>query len=232
MRKRNFLDSLNNAAEGFLYAVKNERNMRIHFLLGFLVLLLGLLLQITKLEWIILSIVITLVLATEMINTAIEETTDLLEDSIHPGVRVIKDVSAGACLVTAVNALIVGYLIFSKYWAWPLDLHDLHIKYAKWNVAFFAVLFTAAFVIFGKAFFAKGTPFRGGVLSGHSATAFALWTAVLFCTDNLFVIGVTFFLAIMVARSRVKSGIHRLAEILAGALVGILVTALFFKLFS
>ena len=226
------VQSLNNAAEGIIYVIKNERNMRVHFLLGFVVLLAAILVGVSRVEWIILCTIISFVLAAEMMNTVIEEVIDLVEPLIHPNVRIIKDVSAGFVLVAAINALIVGFFIFSKYTSWPIQITAMKIRHASWHIMFIALLVVVFLVISGKAFFHRGTPFRGGVLSGHSAVAFALWTSIIFTYDNIFVLGSTFCLAALVAQSRLRAKIHSLGEVIAGALVGFLVTAILFQVFK
>lgn len=230
-KSRTLVQSLNDAAEGIVYVIKNERNMRVHFLLGFFVLLTAILVGVSRVEWIILCTIISFVLAAEMMNTVIEEVVDLVEPSIHPNVRLIKHVSAGFVLVAVINALIVGFFIFSKYTSSPIQITAMKIRHASWHITFIALLVVVFLVISGKVFFHRGTPFRGGILSGHSAAAFSVWTAVLFTTSNAFAIEAAFFLAALVAQSRLRAKIHSLKEVIAGGLVGFLVTALLFQIF-
>ena len=230
MEKRTFLESLNDAVDGFIHVAKNERNMRIHFLIGFLVLLLGIVLGISRIEWIVLCVTISLVFIAEMVNTVIEDVIDFIEKSFHPDVRLIKDMAAGFVLISGINAVIVGFLIFSNYWSWPLELAVFHIRYSSWHITFFSLLVVIALVIGAKVYFHRGTPLKGGVVSGHAAVAFSLWTAVLFTQPNIFVIAATFFLALLVAQSRLRAKIHTVGEIATGAVLGFLVTALFFKI--
>ena len=232
MKKRSLLHSLNDAVDGFIYVVRYERNMRIHFFLGFLVLLLGVYLGLSQLEWVVLCTVVGFVFAMEVFNTALEEITDLVKDSAHPQVRIIKHVSAAAVLIGALNALVVGFLIFSKHWTWPLENMALTLKHTDWNVLFAALLVSVFLVISGKAFFHKGRPFRGGAVSGHSAVAFSLWAAVLFTQSSIFVVAAAFLLAALVAQSRLRAKIHSFREVLAGAGLGFLVTALLFQIFQ
>ena len=231
-KRRTLVQSLNNAVEGVIYVIKNERNMRIHFLLGFLILLTAIMIGVSRIEWMILCTIISVVLAAEMMNTVIEEAIDLLKPAFHRNVRVIKDISAGFVLVLAINALIVGFFIFSKYWSWPMEATATEIRHAPWPITFAALLVVVFFTITGKAFFHRGTPFRGGIISGHSAVAFSIWTAVLFTYSNPFVLGMMFFLAALVAQSRLRAKIHSVREVITGALMGFLVTALFFQIFK
>ncbi len=104
------------AINGLLYSFKSERNIKIHFLVALLVLLLSYFLEFTKTEILILIITISIVIITEMINTAIEQVIDMASNSqYHPLAKIAKDVAAGAVLIAAINAIIVGcILIFKK----------------------------------------------------------------------------------------------------------------------
>ncbi len=230
-RKRTFLHSLNKAVEGFIHVVRHERNMRIHFFIAFLILLAAVFLGVQRTDWLILCFATCLVLMAEMINTAIEEMLNLLYPKYHATVGLIKDISAGMVLVAAANALILGFFIFSKYGGMPLDFLVNRLRFSAPYVMFISVLVAVFMVIYGKSLVKKGTPFRGGLISGHSAVAFSLWTALVFVQDSLLVIGVGLLLAALVAQSRLKAKIHSIWEVLAGALVGVSVTTLFFKIF-
>ena len=229
-RKRTFLHSLNKAVEGFIHVVRHERNMRIHFFVAFCILLIAVFAGVQRTDWLILCFATCLVLMAEMINTAIEEMLNLLHPKYHPTVGLVKDISAGMVLVAAVNALILGFFIFSKYWSMPFEFIVMRLRFSESYVVFVSVIVAVFVVIYGKSVGKKGTPFRGGVISGHSAVAFSLWTALVFMQDDLFVVSVGFLLAALVAQSRLKAKIHSMREVLAGALVGVGVTAFFFKL--
>lgn len=230
-RKRNFLHSLNKAVDGFIHVLKHERNMRIHFLFAFLILIAAVFLGFSRQDWLILCIATCLVLMAEMINTAIEEILNLLHPRYHPTVGLVKDISAGMVLVAAANALILGFFVFSKYWGMPFEFLVTKIRYSATYVMFVSLLFAVFVVIYGKALGKKGTPFRGGIISGHSAVAFSLWTVLIFTQDNLFVTGIGFLLACLVAQSRLRSKIHSYWEVVAGAFVGVVVTTFLFKVF-
>ena len=171
MRERKFVGSFNAAVEGFIYVLKTERNMRIHFLMAFFFILLGIYLNFTYLELLALSITITIVLASEMINTAIELIVDMVKSDFHPIARIVKDVSAGVVLLTSINAVIVGYILFSR--KIPFNVSDAMetIKSSPWHVTFIALILVFGSTIIGKALSRKGTPLRGGMPSGHAAIA-------------------------------------------------------------
>ena len=103
------------AWDGLVAALKEEPNLKFHFLAGFLVILISLFLNISKYYWLIIIILIGFVIAVELTNTAIEAVVDTFTDKEHPGAKLAKDISAGAVLVSALTATIVGIIIFLPY---------------------------------------------------------------------------------------------------------------------
>lgn len=112
MKSRSLIESFNYAVSGIIYTLKTEKNMRIHFIIATIVIILSLFFDFTRLELLILFFSIALVLIAEMINTAIERTVDLITEDYHPLARLAKDIAAGGVLIAALNSLIVGYLLF------------------------------------------------------------------------------------------------------------------------
>lgn len=109
------LKSFRYALEGLKYTVVTQRNMRIHVVLSICVLLLSLYLPLSKMEVLVLFICITLVLFAELMNTAMETIVDLVTEEYHPLAKIAKDVAAGAVLLTAGLAVIVGLSLFYPY---------------------------------------------------------------------------------------------------------------------
>lgn len=96
-------------------ALKQEPNLKFHFLAGLLVIILSFLLRISTKDWIIIIILIGFVIAVELTNTAIEAVVDGLTEVHHPAAKLAKDISAGAVLVAALTAAIIGIAIFLPY---------------------------------------------------------------------------------------------------------------------
>lgn len=115
MRARTFIESFKFAIEGIAYALKTQRNIKIHLMAGLVVLLVGLKLKLTNMEWCIIIITVNMVIFAEMVNTAIEKTIDLYTEKIHPLAKTAKDVAAGAVLVSALSAILIGIIIFGKH---------------------------------------------------------------------------------------------------------------------
>lgn len=110
--KRTFKGSVKNCLDGISYVTKSEKNFKREIALGIIALILSYILKIDKIEFIIVLTMICLVLTTEIINTAIERTVDLVTKEYHELARIAKDVSAGSVLVTSIFALIIGIIIF------------------------------------------------------------------------------------------------------------------------
>lgn len=231
MEKQNIIQSFNSAIEGFIFVIKTQRNMRLHFLLAILALLLGIYLNLEKLEVILLLVTVCLVLLAEMLNTAIEMNADLVSDSYNPKVQAIKDIAAGCVLVASINAFIVGYLLFlSRPWKTHIESGIDKIKSSPWHITLIILILTLFFVILGKALFHKGTPLRGGMPSGHAAVAFSIWVIISFLTRNHIAAVLVFILAFLVARSRLSGKIHTIWEVIAGSLLGVLVSVVVFQI--
>lgn len=116
---RAFLRSFVYAWHGLVYAVRTQRNARVHMLLGTLAILLGLALRISPVEFAMVFIAITLVFIAEMFNTVAEACVDLVTREYHPLARAAKDVAAGAVLLNAALSVLIGALVFIPH-LWPL----------------------------------------------------------------------------------------------------------------
>ena len=112
------VQSFNFAFEGIIYVLRTQRNMRIHFALAALVLILGLAVGVSKLELLALIVGISFVLIAEMLNTALEAAIDIATTSFDPLAKIAKDVTAGMVLIAAIAAVLVGLLVLGPpLWA-------------------------------------------------------------------------------------------------------------------
>lgn len=221
-RDKRLVDSFNFAIEGLISALKNEKHMKVHILAAIIIVILAIVINASKVEILIISLSVSFVVITELVNTAVEAIVDLVSPKRHPLAKLAKDVAAGAVLVAAINALCVGYLLFYDK---LLDIFDgankLHvIAGRKGNISILILILVSILVIVLKTFFRKGTPLEGGMPSGHSAIAFAAFGILVFMTSDVRILVLGFFMAALVAQSRVKSGIHSIREVLAGGLLG------------
>ncbi|MBA3427572.1 MAG: diacylglycerol kinase [Actinobacteria bacterium] len=233
-RRPSVLESFNFAFDGIIHVLRTQRNMRIHFLVAALVLVAALASGVEKLELIVLMLAIAFVLVAEMVNTAIEAAIDVATTSFDPMAKLAKDIAAGAVLIATAVAVAIGYLVFSGQVADRSSRILDRISDAPAQLTLIALVLTTILVIGTKALTGRGTPLRGGLPSGHAAVAFAGWmamTLILDGSDHRFLISsLAFIMALLVAQTRVESGVHSSVEVLYGGLLGALVTLAVFQL--
>lgn len=222
---RNPLNGFKYAIEGIVHVFRTQRHMRFHFLTLVMVLVVSLAFELKREEILILLFTITLVLTAEMINTAIEAVVDLVTQTYHPLAKFAKDIAAGAVLITTVNALAVGILLFFggdrlQSLGDDIGLHRPDIV----TVMVVALVLLMTMIVMWKVAGQKGKIWKGGVVSAHSAVGFFLATTILFMSNRAMGI-MAFLLATLVAQSRVEGGIHTLREVIMGALLATGITA-------
>ncbi len=115
LKKKGFkrlFKSFKYAFDGLKYAFKYEQNILVHTLATILVVIAGIYFKISQIEWLAIILIIGLVIATELINTSIEATIDLVTKETHPLAKIAKDTAAAAVLVFGLTAIIIGFIIF------------------------------------------------------------------------------------------------------------------------
>ena len=234
MRPRpSIIESFNFAIEGIIHVLRTHRNMRIHFAVAVTVLVVAAAVGVSKIELIVLLLSIAFVLVAEMINTAVEGTIDAATTAFDPMAKLAKDIAAGAVLIASVNAVAVGYLVFAGKAADKTARVLDKVRSAPAQITVVALVVTVIVVIATKAWTGRGTPLRGGLPSGHAAIAFAGWMAATYIVgdSHRFVVSaLTFIMALLVAQTRVESGVHSALEVAYGGAIGALVTLSVFQL--
>ncbi len=112
VKTKKLLNSFKYAFEGFFTSFKTERNMKIHILIMFIVILMGIFLKISSLEWIICVFCFIIVIAGELFNTAIETIVDMVMPYKNDKAKIAKDISAASVLILAIGSAIIGLIIF------------------------------------------------------------------------------------------------------------------------
>ena len=228
--KRDWFTSFNDAATGLVRTTKTQRNLRYHLLVAFMAVVLSLFLNISRQELVVITLVIGLVITAELFNSALENVVDLVSENYHPLAKTAKDVAAGAVLVAAGVAFTCGYLILAPKLQVPVLSAVDYVEKGSEYVTALAILGVVLLVIAGKASFGKGQVLRGGMPSGHAAVSFTLATSIAFITRNFLVLILSFFLALLVAQSRLIFRIHTIREVFVGALLGVQFTTFVFQL--
>lgn len=112
VKKEPIYKSFYYAIAGIFSGIKKERNVKIHFIMMMFVVVFGFLLKISLMEWCICIILFGLVISLEYVNTAIENTVDLITEKKCAKAKIAKDTSAAAVLFVAIVSVIVGFIIF------------------------------------------------------------------------------------------------------------------------
>ena len=234
-RAPTLLDSFNYAFEGIIHVLRTQRNLRIHFAIAIVVIAAAAALGVDRVELISLLLAIAFVLVAEMVNSAIEGAIDVSTTSFDPNAKLAKDIAAGAVLISTITALAVGYLIFAHAAAHRTAHFLDRVRDAPAEITLVALVLVSLIVIATKAWTGSGTPLRGGLPSGHAAIAFAGWMAATYVINDqhrFLISSLTFVMALLVAQTRVESGVHSAMEVLYGGAIGALVTLGVFQLLS
>jgi len=229
LRPKTPVDSFRFALNGILLSFRTQRHLRIHFAVAILVLTAGIVWNLTRVELVILILSIGLVILAELFNTAIETVVDLVTPDYHPLAKVAKDVSAAAVLVASLCAALIGALLFINIrhlqQALPLPApHDYAVQ--TFAVGFLVMLLL---LVQWKVKGNRGRFLHGGVVSGHSAIAFFLCTIILLVSQHPLVAFVAIMLAMLVSQSRVEAGVHTVREVVFGALLGLLIPVILYR---
>ncbi|HXX81175.1 MAG TPA: diacylglycerol kinase [Thermodesulfovibrionales bacterium] len=229
---KRWIRSANFAIEGILHGTKTQRHLRYHLYSAAGILILCYILGISRNDFLVIAIMVIVVLFAELFNTAIETMVDILSPGHNEKARITKDVAAGAVLTTAFGAAVIGYIILMPYIRKGFQTGFSIAKHSGEDISVMAVILVLILVVITKAYLGKGTPLRGGIPSGHSALAFSLWVGVSYTTGNAFASVFSFFLAAVIAASRVTLKIHTVWEVVLGGAIGASLTFLLFQIFS
>jgi diacylglycerol kinase (ATP) len=235
-RTASLLESFNYALEGIIHVLRTHRNMRFHFAAAVAVLVAGVWAGVDRIELAALLISIAFVLIAEMVNSALEAAIDMATTSFDPLAKLAKDIAAGAVLIAAINAVAVGYLVFSHKVSAKASKGLDRLRDAPAEVTAIALIVTILIVIGTKAYTGRGRPLRGGLPSGHAAIAFSGWMAATYLIspgEHRFLAAVIMLImALLVAQTRVEAGFHSALEVVYGGVLGALTTLVIFQVFS
>ena len=234
-RSGSLIESVNYSLEGIIHVLRTHRNMRIHFVAAAAVLVAAVWVGVDRFELIALLLSIAFVLIAEMVNSAVEAAIDVATTSFDPLAKLAKDIAAGAVLIAALNAVVVGYLVFAHQFSAKTSSLIDRLRDAPAEVTIIALVLTSLIVIGTKAYTGRGRPLRGGLPSGHAAIAFAGWMAATYIlgpSEHRFLVSaIMLIMAILVAQTRVEAGVHSALEVAYGSVLGALTTLVIFQLF-
>lgn len=221
MSARDLIKSFQYALQGIVHTLSTQRNMRIHFVIALIVMLLSLILGVGRWEALLLFVAITLVIVAELFNTAIEAMVDMATDTYHPLAKIAKDVAAGAVFLAAGLAIAIGATVFLPY------LHDLaepELIEEFFNPDVGAVL-VLGMVLFATVFFKAFARSQKWRTSPSLTTSLAVSIVILVwgMTFNLVVSSLVTLLCLLLAGSRLRMQGTWL-PVIWGAAIGSIVT--------
>lgn len=233
LKNNNFIDAWANAFNGIIYAVTTQSNIKKQLVIAVVVMLISLLFNLTRAEFLCLMFTVILIIVAEMFNTAIETVVDLYTDLYHPKAKIAKDVGAGAVVITAINAIIVAYFLFFD------KISDIGLNFIRnlanspVHMAFIGIFLIIILIVTLKAASStnKHKLLKNGFSpSGQAAMAFGAVTIIWLSTTNIVVLTLSLVMAILVCVTRVESKKKTTGEVILGALTGIAVIALLYGL--
>ncbi|MEK9149084.1 MAG: diacylglycerol kinase, partial [Candidatus Desantisbacteria bacterium] len=197
-----------------VHGLKTQRNMQVHLLAAVVVLFISFNLKLERIELLSIAFAIALVLIAEMLNTTVESMVNMISPEVSSGAKTAKDIGAGAVLIAAINAVIVGYTVIYNHI--PKDIVKITVEKTKASsshLSFSSLLLVIIVVVVLKAYTKKGTYLYGGMPSGHTAVAFSIWTATAFISQSLVVTSLVLILTLIVAIERIRVGAHSFLEV-------------------
>ncbi len=232
MRNKNLAESFAHAFEGLAHVMWTQPHVRIQFFIVVLVLMLSYVMKLQTLQVLFMLSAVALVLIAELFNTALEVVVNLITDRYHPLAKIAKDVAAAGVLIASIYSLMVGGAVFlssPKLLNFMVKAHSLNAPHPITIIIVLLVGFAVISIIvaLGKIRAGHSNILRGGAISGHSAVAFMLFALIAVQSQfNPIICVMAFFLAFLVAQSRVEGHIHTLAQVIWGATLALAIVAL------
>jgi diacylglycerol kinase (ATP) len=229
MYKKSILYSVSHATDGLLHCLRTQKHMRVHFALAMLAMLAAALLQVAHAEFLALIFSVTLVIVAEMFNTGVEVVVDLVQPNYDPRARIVKDIAAGAVLLSGLSAAVIGALVFIYS---PVAQSFIHgIPFARSSSVWSEVGVEGLLVLFIVTLAWKVGK-RGlsgpGAISGRTAFAFfAMLLVVINPSDEVRLLAALLMAALLIYSSAAARS-YSMRQVVLGAVVGILVPGVVF----
>jgi diacylglycerol kinase len=220
--KRKWIQSFQYAYEGFIYAFKTQRNMKIHVFIGLAILVLALFFQLPKLETMFILLSLALVMGAELINTAVEKTVDLAMPDRHPLAKAAKDLAAAFVLLTAMLAVGIGLIVFFEpVDRWIRGMNEIEENPSVVGTVLMIIALVCLVIIIVHSFWGKRASFRPDIITG---VVFSLTVIITAMETKTAVLIIVYSLCAILVIIRYDKNKIPLAAILFGGLIGIFVT--------
>lgn len=227
MKNKKLFNSFKFAFHGVVQAVQKETNVKIHLTALIIVLILSYILKISQVEFILVLIISAIVISAELFNTAIETTVDLIVDDKYTKLaKVAKDVSAGAVLIAAFSAVIIGYIVF-------YERLDTLMKYKHQIFSVMPTLTMEALLIlvFLTIVFFRISSFKVLIMDLGSFISTVIGTIIIFVVPNTLISILSVIITYLFIQSRYEGNIKSLLKLLLGTIIGFIFCLIIIQLF-
>lgn len=229
-KNKTFGKALGHAIDGVIRAFKTERNLRIDYVIGLLVLICSLFFDFTKTEFACLCLTIGFVIFSEMINSAVEYIVDLVTDKYDDRAKAAKDIAAGGVFIASSVAVIVAYFLFvDKIYNATTSVIE-SILSSKLHILFTVIFAVVILAVILKGIFSKDGKYSKSFPSARVAIAFALTTYMYLMTESILVGAVSFVMSIMIAQVKVENTKNKPVYMVISAAMGILVVLIIYQI--
>lgn len=229
-KNKTFFTALRHALDGVIRAFKTERNLRIDYVIGLLVLICSLFFDFTKTEFACLCLTIGFVIFAEMINSTVEYIVDLITDKYDDRAKAAKDIAAGGVLISSVVAVIVAFFLFADKLTMATTSVISTIFSSNIYILFTIIFAVIILAVILKGVLGKGSNYSQSYPSARVALAFGLTTYVYIITRSILVGGVALILSLMIAQIRIENTKNRPIYMVISAIIGILVVLIIYQI--
>lgn len=230
VKNKNFVTALHHSVDGIIRAFKTERNLRIDYFCAVCVMLAGILLNLSKTEFVCLCLTVGFVIFAEMMNSVAEYIVDLVTDKYDDRAKAAKDIAAGGVLMSSSIAVIVAFFLFAD------KLQDattslLNTIFSSNSYIVFTIIFMLVIlVVILKGLFGRGEEYAHSGPSLKVALAFGLTTYACIITRSYLVGFICGLLSLMIFGMKVNNTKAKTSNIIFSAILGILIVLLVYEL--
>lgn len=231
-KNKTLFSATKNALNGIIHAFKTERNLRLDYLVGAMVLIVSLFFDFTKVELICLVITIGFVIFAEMINSTVEYIVNLVKTEFDLNAKAAKDIAAGGVLIASIISVIVAYLLFvDKIRQASTELLTAVLS-SKSHILVTILFVATILVVILKGIFSKDKDnnYVKAFPSARVTISFTLSTYLFVITKSLIVGGVALALSLMVSSIKRENDKTTIMQIILSALIGILLVLCVYQL--
>lgn len=229
-KNKSFATALGHAMDGVIRAFKTERNLRIDYIIGLIVLVASLFFDFTKTEFACICLTIGFVIFAEMINSTVEYIVDLITDKYDDRAKAAKDIAAGGVLIASCVSVVVAYFLFVDKISNASVAIISSILNSKLHILFTIVFAVVILTVILKGIFGKDEDYAHSGPSLRIALAFALTTYSYIITKSLLVCGMAFILSIIITSSRIKDKKNKIIYTILSASIGILLVLIIYQI--